>query len=62
MALMHDSLHRFEARQSDDDLKIDLELTCVDCATVVCDIEQGDTLAVLARTADGHVCPDDSEA
>ena len=61
MALLHDTLHRFEAKASDDDLKTDLELTCVDCGKVICDIEAGDTLDVLARTADDHTCEDDED-
>jgi hypothetical protein len=50
-------LHRFEARRSDDDVKTDLELTCVDCDTVVCDIEHGDCLLTLAELAEEHNCP-----
>ena len=49
-------LEGFEARQSDDIVKNDLELTCVTCHVVICDIEHGDTLAVLTRTALDHEC------
>jgi hypothetical protein len=59
MATLSDSLHRFECRQSDDDVKTDLELTCVDCGEVLCDVEADDCLAVLVRTADQHVCSDE---
>jgi len=62
MALLTDSLHRFEARASDDVVKTDLELICTECDTVVCDIEHGDNLKVLASVADDHVCaPEDPE-
>lgn len=61
MALLHDSLHRFEARQSDDHVKTDLELTCTECGEIVCDIEHGDTLATLAAVADEHECSDEGE-
>jgi len=50
-------LGKFEAAQSADDLKTDLELTCPDCGQVVCDIEAGDSLEILVRTAAGHDCP-----
>jgi hypothetical protein len=56
MALLTDSLQRFEALQSDDDVKTDLELTCTDCGEVVCDIEHGDNLKILCSVADDHVC------
>jgi hypothetical protein len=59
MALLTDSLQRFEALQSDDDVKTDLELTCTDCGEVLCDIEAGDNLKVLAEIADEHVCSED---
>lgn len=53
-------LERFECLQSDDDLKRDLELTCVDCGEHICDVEVGDGLGVLARTALDHHCkPED---
>jgi hypothetical protein len=61
MATLSDSLHRFECRQSDDDVKTDLELTCVDCDAVVCDVEAGDSMDVLARMADEHVCSDEED-
>lgn len=46
----------FEARQSDDPAKSELELTCIDCGTVLCDVQAGDTLTALFGTADKHVC------
>lgn len=49
-------LDRFECLQSDDEVKTDLELTCVDCGEVVCDVEAGDILGVLARTVSDHTC------
>lgn len=50
------TLEQFYARQSDDAVKVDLELTCDRCGFIVCDIEHGDTLAVLAATARDHNC------
>ena len=50
------ALNFFEARQSDDAVKRDLELTCTWCGTWICDIEHGDTLRVLASTAADHAC------
>lgn len=49
------SLYQFEARQSDDDVKTDLELTCADCGRVLCDVEDGDSLGTLAAVATDHV-------
>lgn len=51
-----DVLARFEALQSDDTVKRDLELTCRDCNTVICDIEHEDTLEILAGAALDHEC------
>lgn len=48
---------RVEARQSDDDVKRDLELTCVDCEQVLCDIEHGDVMGVLINMVEDHNCP-----
>lgn len=48
--------YRFVARQSADDLKRDLELTCTDCGGVVCDIEDGDNLWTLIETSVDHTC------
>ena len=60
MALLaYDSLYRFECKQSDDEVKTDLEVTCTDCGAVICDVEAGDTLDVLARTADAHECEEE---
>lgn len=56
----HD-LGQFVAKASDDEVKADLELRCVYCDAHICDIEHGDTLAVLARTVEDHECPDDGE-
>jgi hypothetical protein len=50
-----DVLEQFETLQSDDEVKTDLELTCRECGEHVCDVEHGDTLGVLVRTADGHM-------
>jgi hypothetical protein len=53
-------LDQFTARQADDDVKTDLELVHDPCGTIVCDIQAGDTLAVLVRTALNHeetACP-----
>lgn len=47
---------RYETRQSEDELKTDLELTCVDCGTVLCDVEAGDQLDVLLNVAREHHC------
>lgn len=49
-----DPLMNFITRASDDAVKRDLELTCCTCGTVVCDVEDGDTLSVLADVADSH--------
>lgn len=53
-------LSHFEARQSSDCVKRDLELTCNDCGLHLCDIQVDDTLDVLARTATEHIpdCPE----
>ena len=47
-------LEQFVATQSEDDVKTDLELIHEPCRRRVCDIQHGDTLAVLVRTALGH--------
>jgi hypothetical protein len=49
-------LRRFTARQSDDDVKDDLELTCEDCDEHLCDVEAGDSLETLARMTLDHYC------
>jgi len=62
MALLTDSLQRFEALASSDEVKTDLELTCTECGEVLCDIEHGDNLKVLCSVADEHECtPEDEE-
>jgi len=61
MSLLTDSLQRFEALQSTDEVKTDLELTCTECGEVVCDIEHGDNLKVLAEVADEHECSGEIE-
>jgi hypothetical protein len=48
----------FEARASDDPVKTDLELTHAACGTVLCDIELGDSMSVLAGMMTEHTCPD----
>ena len=49
-------LAQFENRASGDPAKRDLELTHVPCGRAVCDVEDGDTLEVLASAAAGHAC------
>jgi hypothetical protein len=51
---MEINLWEFEARQSDDDVKRDLELIHTVCGTHVCDIEPDDVLAVLVSVAEDH--------
>jgi hypothetical protein len=46
---------QFEARQSDDCVKQDLELTCAACGEHLCDIEHGDSIASWVGVAAGHV-------
>lgn len=52
-------LTEFEARQSDDCVKRDLELIHAPCGTRICDVEPDDDLGVLVRTAGDHLafCP-----
>jgi hypothetical protein len=50
------ALQRFEALRSSDDVKTDLELTCIECKAVLCDIEDGDSLATLVRVTTEHRC------
>ena len=50
-------LDTFTARRSDDAVKTDLELYCDRCpddADWLCDVEHGDTLAVLVDVALDH--------
>lgn len=47
---------QFVAKASDDAVKTDLELRCVYCDEHMCDIEHGDTLAVLIRVVGDHEC------
>lgn len=49
-------LAAFTARQPADAVKRDLELTCDPCGAAVCDIEDDDTLSVLAQAALSHQC------
>lgn len=51
-----DALAGIEARLSDDVVKTSLELTCVACDEIICDVEHRDTLSVLASTALDHKC------
>lgn len=44
-----------EGRASDDPAKRDLEWTCTICGAVLCDVQDGDTLAVLYDTAADHM-------
>ena len=48
-------LYGFEARQSDDEVKRDLELIHVVCGKHLCDIEPEDTLGVLVSVAEDHL-------
>jgi hypothetical protein len=52
----------FRIMVSEDPAKVDLELTCPDCLAVICDVESGDTLAVLLDTASEHIAADHSHA
>lgn len=47
-------LKDFTARRSDDDVKRDLELTCDDCGSIVCDIEPDDSMDILAEVMQSH--------
>lgn len=47
-------LSRYEARASDDPVKTDLELMCEDCGEHLCDIEHGDSIAVLVSVCNDH--------
>lgn len=49
-------LHQFFAQQSEDEVKIDLELWCSECDSLLCDIEAGDNLGVLVNVARDHIC------
>lgn len=40
-----------------DEIKADPELVCDVCKTVLCDVEHGDSLQVLASVAADHDCP-----
>jgi len=53
---MSRAMGKFECRQSDDDVKRDLELTCVVCGVHVCDVEAGDMLETLVAVAADHRC------
>lgn len=56
---IHDDIEYFEVRASDDIVKADRELACTYCDAVLCDVEPGDTLRVLASVAEDHLthCP-----
>ena len=49
-------LSEFSPRQSDDDVKRDLELIHDPCGAHVCDVEPDDLMDVLARVCLEHVC------
>lgn len=49
-------LEEFELVRSDDAVKTDLELICLRCAALICDVQADDTLGVLVRTAVSHIC------
>ncbi len=55
---MYDELAHAELRVSDDHAKEDLELVCTGCETYFCDVQDGDTLEVLANTFE-HSCSND---
>lgn len=57
-AALDDRLEEFELRQSDDEVKTDLEVTCVQCDAVICDAEHSDTLGTLVRVVLDHQCAD----
>ena len=50
------NLEEFTGRVSSDDVQRDLNLIHDPCGERICTIEDGDTIAVLARTAAGHIC------
>lgn len=52
-------LGAFIARQSEDIAKLDLELTCGECGTVICDIQADDNLRSLVSVAEDHICPEE---
>lgn len=52
---------KFQTLASDDVVKTDLELTCIECNTVICDVEHGDTLLTLVNMAQDHVCDYEEE-
>jgi len=54
-------LERIELRVSDDPVKIDMEVVCTECETVLCDAEHRDGIDTLARVAAGHTCGEDPE-
>jgi hypothetical protein len=58
-AALLEILEGFEVRMSSDEVKRDHELTCPACQKLICDIEAGDTLGILARTALDHRCGDE---
>jgi hypothetical protein len=60
-AAVLDALEGFEVQRSSDDVKRDHELTCPSCRKLICDIQDGDTLGVLVRTALAHQCDDEGK-
>lgn len=50
----YDELSQFIVNDSDDLAKSDHELVCLICAEVICDVEPGDMLNILASTAMDH--------
>lgn len=53
---MSNPLGDFQCLVSDDPVKQELELTCTKCYEVLCDVEDGDSLEVLASMASDHRC------
>jgi hypothetical protein len=44
----------YTMKRSDDSVKRDLELVCDTCEHILCDVEDGDTVGLLAETCAGH--------
>jgi len=54
MADMLDVLGHFTCEQDEDEVQTDLNLVCDHCGTVVCTVEAGDTINLLARVCLEH--------
>lgn len=53
-------LNEFDIKHPEDPAKVCLELVHDRCGAVVCDVEDGDTLSLLAGVADSHHCQEAS--